>query len=198
MATLRRVKVLLSGFPGGPGVATYCFSDVTTALASLGTMWTAFATTMPADVHYQVEGFGDLFDDATGAITGEWSGTAPAAGAGGGGGGYAGPAGAVVTWLTSTIADGRRVRGRTFVVPLSGTNYQNDGSLNADTIATLSLAAGAFRLSEAATFSIWHRPRLERAATAKLKFLAAHPGASGLVTDSVVHDRIAILRSRRG
>jgi hypothetical protein len=198
MTTLRRVKVLLQGFPGGPGVATYCFLDLNTALTSLRNMWIGYAQHMPSDVNISFQGFGDMFDDVTGSITGEWSAAAPAAAQGTITGGYPGPAGAVVTWLTSSILDGRRLRGRTFVVPLGAGSYQEDGSLIPGVVADLTAVSNAFRIEQSASFVVWHRPRAARAATAKLKALPAHAGANALVTDAVVHDRVAILRSRRG
>lgn len=185
MTDLYRVRSALTGFPGGPGVATMYFLDVETAVASVQTFWTEIIARFPSDFHAQVENAGDIINDATGDLTGSWTADAVASTVGDQGDPYPAPAGAVITWLTETVLDGRRLRGRTFCVPYGGLNYQNDGSLAPLAITDLQDGATALIAAQSSSFVIWHRPT------------GAHAGGHGFVTAAMVHDKVAILRSRR-
>lgn len=120
MVAIERVRVAFTGFPGGPGVSTFYASNAGAMTGALWNMYDNLKTRMPANVAIQVETAGDTIDADTGALTGSWSiaplvqlfGTQPGA--------YSAPSGAALTWLTNTVLNGSRVRGRTFVVPLWG------------------------------------------------------------------------------
>ena len=113
------------------------------------------------------------------------------------GGGYTAPAGAVVAWKTSTIADTHRLRGRTFLVPTSDSVYDTAGQLSVDAAAAIQVAGAALIAAEATGFSIWHRPRVAKAATAYHPAVTARVGSSALVTTCSVSQTIGVLRSRR-
>lgn len=197
MTNLSRVRVGLTGFVGGPGVATFYFLDTTTAIPSLRTFWQGLAAAMPSTVHIQVENAGDIINDVNGDLVGAWGDDPVLASNGGAGGAYVAPAGACVSWKTETILDAHRVQGRTFVVPLAAANYEADGTLTAAIIANIQALALEFIIEQSASFVIWHRPFEGRAATETRPAKAAHAGGHALVTSSRVSDRAAILRSRR-
>jgi hypothetical protein len=185
MTELYRVRTLLTGFPGGPGVATMYFLDVATAVESVDAFWSAVHDKMPDDVTSHVENAGDIIEDTTGELTGAWSADAVGTHTGTGSGSYSAPSGVCVTWLTDTILDSRRLRGRTFIVPLSGDLYQDDGSIANDTVAGLQGNAEGLIAAQSTSFVIYHRKT------------GSHAGGNGLVTASIIHDKAAILRSRR-
>lgn len=185
MTELYRVRTALTGFPGGPGVTTMYFLDVATAVASVHTFWTDIIAKFPTDFHAQVENFGDIIEDTTGELTGAWSADAVTGLVGDQSDPYPAPAGAVITWGTDTILDGRRLRGRTFCVPYGGLNYEADGSLAGASITDLQGGGDALIVGQSTSFVIWHRPT------------GSHAGGNGLVTSCVVHDKVAVLRSRR-
>lgn len=184
MTELYRLRTTLTGFPGGPGVATMFFLDVATAVSSVHSFWTTVKAGMPSDVNLQVENTGDIIEDTTGALTGAWGATAVSSLSGVGTGPYSAPSGACITWLTDTITDRKRLRGRTFVVPLAGDMYQSDGSLASGTLSNLQGAADDLIAAQSASFVIWHRG-------------TGTDGSNGLVTAARVADKAAILRSRR-
>jgi len=198
MANISRVRVGLSGWLGGPGVCTYYFRDTATAVASLRAMWAVFVGSMPNSVVVQVENAGDKIEEATGVVTGAWTSGPAAVLQGGSAQGFAAPAGLITRWDTEVIADGRRVRGRNFVVPLGVAEYQTDGTINQATRDAFQTAMNSFISQQSTSFVVWHRPRDFRAATADLPELAAHDGSAHLVTAGSIPDRVAILRSRRG
>lgn len=197
MTALYRVRTALTGFPGGPGVATMFFLDKATAVASVRSFWATVAAGMPNIVKMQVENSGDIIESTTGVLTGSWTSDPVLSVQGAQGGPHSGPSGLVVTWLTGTIAGTRRLRGRTFVVPLSGTAYEADGTI-ADTMLTPARAAAqALVFEQSLSLVVWHRPVTARAATPTSPARAARIGSHGLVTGHRVADKAAVLRSRR-
>ena len=197
MANIDRVRVALTGFPGGPGVATMYGLSGPALFPFVVALWGHLAVVMPPDVSIRVEPSGDTINDADGTLTGGWS-IAPVTGVvGAAAGAYAAPAGACITWLTSDILDHHRVKGRTFVVPLGLANYEADGTLTSGTATGLATAGAEFVTGTAGNAVVWHRPRKARAATLTLPARVARVGGHAIITGSRVADKVAVLRSRR-
>lgn len=198
MTALRRVRSVFSGFPGGPGISTHYFLDTDTAVEGLRVMWEALNDVLPTDVTIQVENVGDEIESTTGELLGTW----PASDvvlpvSGDGVGVYAAPVGSVIDWLTDTVLDGHRVRGRTFVVPLVGSAFEANGSINSTALGQITTAASNFQAGQISSFVIWHRPRAARAADGSRPAVTARVGGHALVTSVRVPDKAAVLRSRR-
>lgn len=197
MANIDRVRVSLTGFGGAPGVATYYGLSGPALFPSVVALWGGLAELMPASVSIKTENSGDTLNDATGDLVGSWS-IAPTTGVVGVSTDvYAAPSGAAITWLTQTITAGRRLKGRTFVVPLAGTNYQNDGTLNAAAIVAILNRAQMFVDAQVGNAVVWHRPFAGSAATATRPARPATVGSNGVITACRVTDKVAILTSRR-
>lgn len=191
--TIHRVTAQWSGFTGAPGYSNFHFSpftgggDVDQEIGRVRSFFSDIISVMPSDMSVQVSSTVELIDEETGVLEGylegeEVSSVSPATGTPD----YAGPVGAVINWLTNTVNNGRRVRGRTFIVPIRSTSYEGDGTLTSDALSTLRDAASDFVQDEFESgFVVWSRPR---------------NGAGGLaapVTGSRVPDLAAVLRSRR-
>jgi hypothetical protein len=101
------------------------------------------------------------------------------------------PSGAVIAWATDGVhlrpgaLKSRRVRGRTFVVPLALAAYQSDGTITGTIITALSGAASTLVGDASTSFVIWARP------------VDGAGGASFPVTTWHITDQAAVLRSRR-
>lgn len=197
MASIQRLRVGWSGFPGGPGVSTFYFNSASAAQGSVQTMLVAVSGLIPLDVTMRQESTGDIIDDATGDLTGAWVGADQAAVNGLGGGSYAAPVGFAATWTTGTFLDGKRLRGRTFFVPGSSAVYQADGSIDNGQLATLRGIFTAFVLAEDLNMVVWHRPRFGPRPVGGGARPITRAGGSGVVTASTVKDRAVVLRSRR-
>lgn len=197
MASLYRYRVALTGFPGGPGVATHYFLDQQTALASLRQFWDEMCGILPLNVVVQCENAGDIVDSVNGNLTGSWAKPPVASSQGRAVGVYSAPTGAVISWLTSTVADNRRLRGRTFIVPCASSAFQTNGALTPAIIAAFQTAAQALIFEQSLSLVVWHRPIAARAATATSPAVAFRAGSHGLVTGSRVSTKAAVLRSRR-
>jgi hypothetical protein len=186
MADIMRVRSVWSNFPGAPG-----YTDVysrNTALPAMTNAVRAFfdaiKTLLPTGTNVQTLGSCETYDEATGTLTGSTSSTAPAVVTCTGAGSYAGATGAVVTWITSGFVSGRRVRGRTFLVPLASA-FDANGSLQTTAQSTLQTAASGLITAMSGDLVVWHRPTQFGAGS-------AHP-----VTSANVPDLAAVLRSRR-
>jgi hypothetical protein len=136
---------------------------------------------------------GDTIDSATGHLVGTWSGAFQANVTGGASTPFAAPSGVACTWLTSTVVPGspgkapHRVHGRTFLVPLTGTVWDTDGTLSTAALTSLNTNAHALITSGGGHFQVWHRPTTK----------GGTDGAAAPVLDVKISDKAAILTSRR-
>lgn len=188
MTDLNRVRVAWQGWPGSPGVSTFYLvtSPTQSQIDAIRAFFNSLAGSLPSGLTITVPASGDTIDDATGLIVNSWAVvTPPTVVTGTGTGNYAGNAGAVCHWLTSTVLNRRRVRGRTFLVPLVSTAYDTAGSLSTTMISTISAAATTLTSALGTNFRVWHRP------------VNGAAGASAVVTGFRVPDLAVSLRSRR-
>jgi hypothetical protein len=177
------IRAQWSGFPGAPGVTTFYdeFTGSVPPLAAYTSFFGNFAAGLPNSVRIQVASEGLVLDTATGLANASYAGTAQTVVSGGDVSPYPAPTGAVVNWLTNAFVGGHRVRGRSFIVPLGGTQYQTDGSLR-DVMRT-EIQTSATQLIAAANPTVVSRNGGWQAAT---------------IASSSVPDIAAVLRSRRG
>lgn len=198
--SLFEVTTKWTGFPGAPGYTNFHVTNagiyqsaVNAAVEAAHKFFTDVKDNFPAVVKFDVQQEVKELDVATGALIALASAsTTPTQISGGSA--YAlgpGPSGGVVSWGTSGVHAGRRLRGRTFLVPLASNTYDDDGTLKTATITSLSTAAQNYRTSGAYESVIWGRPR---AAT------LTKPAVVGEAFPIVSHrvpDIAAVLRSRR-
>lgn len=144
---------------------------------------------LPAAVSVTVPNSGDTIDDTTGNLAGSWSSSGGGSQAGASAAPVAAGVGACIGWTTTTIVQGvkgpRRLRGRTFIVPMGSGYYDTDGTLSNSAVGALGDFASALRA--AGPLAIWHRPTTKGGTN----------GTSGPVTGSKVRDKVAFLSSRR-
>lgn len=99
---------------------------------------------------------------------------------------YAGSAGALVRWVTGDFVNHKRVQGRTYLVPLAGAAYDNDGSILTAAVTALQAAGAAMIASFGSDLKVWHRPSP-----------GGSNGSAKTVNSCVVPDVAVVLRSRR-
>lgn len=192
-----RVRTTLSGFTGGPGLMTQYFS---TAAAGFNEATAQLAVDRVRDAlqagsglfstnqTWSVSGSVDVLDEASGQMTNSIGVTARS-GAGTAGGGIGPtPVGVAINWKTSEFKNGRRVQGRTFLVPVSGGSFEGDGTLSATALAEAAEFHAAMRDAGATdlVLVVWSRPNA-----------AGAGGSRHGVTSASVADKAAVLRSRR-
>ena len=199
---MHRVRINWTGFPGGPGISTLYGTESTAAPASSSNCLTDISNQVPMDVSWNIPSSGDTIDPITGLITGGWSGGTPTPGTGGGTGVYAAPVGCMIKWSTGQVRSGRRVKGRTFLVPLVGTAFDTAGNVEPGAIGTIADGAAALVTALAPNFFVWQRPRKASNAWTDVHGLlhpakVARVGESIAITSSSVPTKAVVLRSRR-
>lgn len=197
MVALNRVRVGLTGFTGGPGVATFYFLGLQTARQSLQSLFTAVAPALPDDVFAQVESSGDIIESTNGALIGTWNKEPLPVIQGAQMAGYAAPAGCMLRWNTNGIVGRRRVKGRTFLVPLAATNYNTAGQILPSVVAGIAASGNSFVFEQSLDFVVWSRPFIGAPATPDKPARPARLGSHSLVTSAQVPSKVVVLRSRR-
>lgn len=198
MPTVSTVTAKWSGFTGAPGYSRFNFAElatptaVQTACNAVRTFFDGIKGHLIATWNIQVDPLVQHHDLATGDLTGESSaGVPPTAVAGTvAATNYAGGSGYVVNWITGAFWQGRKVRGRTFIVPAVGV-YFTDGTITSATITAAQAAGNALVATSGVSLCVWAK-----------KFDSSNPPqqvAGGLfpVTGTIVPDRAAQLRTRR-
>jgi hypothetical protein len=192
-----RHRYLWSGFPGQPGF-TYLYGADAGNPGDFALQTRAFllditkvasdGDSLPSGLKIQGDAFVDLIDEQTGHMMSASPVTAPLVITGAGSGSYAGPCGIAVTWITNGFEGDppRRVRGRTFLVPLAGNVHDSDGTVGSSFLTQARTAASTY-LAGAITPVVWHRPTSPGGSDGSL-----HPIVSSQITD-----KQAVLRSRR-
>jgi len=198
MTDMAKVTVNWTGFVGGPGYTNIYFRPTTGSVVTQGvadasaakvhaflTAWLpAIHTSVTVTVNPSVEAISDFTGNLVDFFT-----SAPGAGRiGTGTGTFSASQGACVNWYTAGIRNNRRVRGRSFMVPLTSNGFDNTGTLDDAKLATWRTAAATMiSTSDAAKLAVWARPTAP----------AATDGESFNVVTSTVNDKGAILTSRR-
>jgi len=193
---LSRIRAIWSGFVGAPGVSTFYADDATVLLPAIGDFFTNISGLLPNDVTVTVDAFGDIIDETTGGLTGSWTASAVGPATGTGGDNYAAPVGMCVDWNTGVVMDLHRLRGRTFVVPCSGAQFDVDGSPLSTAVSGLQSAGDALIAADG-NLMVWHRPRAAKAADGSRPAVTARAGGYANVTTAHVPDKAVVLRSRR-
>lgn len=188
-----RITARWTGFPGGPGYSNFFFaggggliSDAQQCVERVRDAFTEVAGALAANVVINIEPEVSIIDSDTG-ITSDFVNVEPgtpilSAGVGS----YSGPTGAVINWRTNDLRGGRRIRGRTFLVPLANTAFADDGTLNSGAMLVLNNFANELRgVDFDSELGVWSRP------------VGGAGGVFATVVNHTIPDMAAVLRSRR-
>lgn len=184
-----RITALWTGANGLPGYTRMKFNgqlDSAAAAAAAGRMRTFFdsvKTYLPAAVSISFSEAAQWFA-TTGELQAEVGFTPPAPVVGAATGAYSAASGVVVNWLTGGVANGRKIRGRTFLVPCGQPVYSTAGQITAVPLAAITSAAQALLAGT---------PYLVVAANTP----AGGSGYEAQIIGATVPSRVAVLRSRR-
>lgn len=166
--TVAVIKATWTGGPSAPGLSQFCFategggSSITACANAAREFLFSFGSIIPDEYQVTFDGIAELFDESTGSLVDELTYTPPAAVVGSGAGSYAHGVGISVAWRTNTIRNGRRVRGRTFIVPVVGSAFDASGNIPGATTTAWANNAKTKMVDASGTagapFSIWSRP----------------------------------------
>lgn len=196
------IRTEWSGTSGGPGLTQMAVMGAAggewnpdgaqSAVNAVRNFWLSLASLLPDELRLTTMPTVDTYDTATGELSS--SATAaipPSTVAGTSASGYAGGAGCKVTWQTGQIRNGRRVRGSTFIVPLSAAAFTGTGTIGSTQQTTINNAATALLAALTAggtSLAVWSRP---------LILPNPRAGFQTQVISGICSSKSAILRGRR-
>lgn len=211
MAEVVRIKAQWTGFQGAPGVNIWHFGpadgssgswalpDAQACADRVKAFYQGIQIQLPPTVQIAVSADAEVFNVENGSlqrVLGIVAGN-PIPG-NGGASGFASAAGAVVSWRTDTVRNRRRMRGRTFLVPLAASCYETNGTLTSSAISTIQGAATTLRTAAGgAVFGIWARPKKDISLPIPGGGYTFSGGQFGKASSNNVPDMSAVLRSRR-
>lgn len=186
MAIIARVPVEWSGLPNLPGYSVFHWDfTVNPDLSDLTAFFTAVAGRFITGLTWRIPSAGDTINDADGSLAGSWVATGGGSVVSSAGAGqYAAGTGVRVRWETGTIVGKRRLKGATYMLPIAGAGYDNDGTITSTYLTTFQNAANT--LVSAGGLLVWHR-----------NTPGGSDGTSAAVVSAVVPDRVSSLRTRR-
>jgi len=207
MTTVSTVTAIWGGFTGAPGYSKFRFAELSgaTALNAAGAAVRAF---FQSDIGHlmvgwtiQVQGIVQHHDMATGDLLAEssmttvpavCSGSVPNTNV------YAGGSGYVVNWTTGATHAGRKVRGRTFMVPIMSSAFSNDGTIISSLVTTMQAAGNALVADASTELVVWSKFWDKKPGEAPAGVPPKQVGG-GLfpVNGCIIPDRAAQLRTRR-
>lgn len=173
---------------GDGGGSDPAAADAASATTKVRTFMAQVSAVVPAIVTLTIDPVVDLLDSADGKLLDSFTTPTIAPLVGSGTASYASTSGAVVNWRTNGIRNGRRIRGRSFLVPLSASQYGNDGQL---------IPAARTRLQDAATALADRTGTPDLVVFARPTSAGATDGTLSVVTAASVPSLVAVLRSRR-
>jgi hypothetical protein len=169
-------------------------ADAAAAVTLVRQFFGTVAALLPNPVKVQVEGDVEQIDTPTGNLIAGLNGGNPGVvdGQAAAGASWAAPAGACITWTTGQVrtvaSKPRRVRGRTFIVPVSTAAYDANGNFTQQALDTLAAAAINLRNAPGGPeFVVYGRPGPNDLPAGMVAFVSGHK----------ITDQVAILRSRR-
>jgi len=191
-----RMTMRWTGFTGAPGYTNFHFLDpqdeptlaqFDAAATRVRTFFGAHNTWIPAGVTIEYPAVMEKFNTGTGALEGEFPITALTNTVGTGTGNWSSATGLCINWGTSLVVNGRRLRGRTFMVPLANLSFDTTGTLSTTTLnGSLAAANALIAATTSLALAVWHKPDP-----------GTTNGLAAQVASASIKDKTAVLRSRR-
>jgi len=197
--SIQRIRVVWGGIPTGAGISTfYAEGGTVPDLNKLRTALDNLKTALAPGVTLQIQNSGDTLDETNGKLTGSWASTSQAVITSTGTGSYAAPTGGCINWTTEGIHNGRRLRGRTFVVPMNVGQYGATGQLLAGAVTALQGVINGIMLAVTPHYVIWGRPVKPKDENGKV--IPGSEGTGGIasvITGGTIPTKAMVLTSRR-
>lgn len=196
MANIDKIVVTWNGFVGAPGYSVlYASASQGASLqGQVVSMFQSLAAYFNPIVSWNVAINGPTLDEATGKQVNAWSGgqvnTIPGTATGQA---FASTSGALIRMETGQFANGRRIRGRLFLVPIAANTYFTNGNLST-TVANAIKAAADKLLTLPGQLVVYSRPVYDHSTTPPT---LKRPGLSHSVISMTCPTKVTYLSSRR-
>lgn len=202
MAELAVLKFEWRGLTGGNGLSQFAVEvgtveEMNAAAAAIRSFFGGLVTRMPDNISIHCLPEFSIHEHTTGTLVGAANlSTVPAPVVGTNAGPYAEPCGASVQWTTATIMNGHWIKGRTYLVPMSSTAFNDaTGGIHATVVAEIENAADAIvdhnSIGTTKNIVVWGRPKKATATS------PSRPASLGIITGRRVPSKAAILSTRR-
>lgn len=196
MANIDKIVVTWNGWAGAPGY-TVLYASASQGASLQGqvvSMFQSFAAYFSPVVSWSVAVNGPTIDEATGKQVNAWSGgqvntipgTATAQA-------WSAVAGALVRFETGQFANGRRIRGRMFLVPIAANTYSQTGTITSSVANAIKAAADKL-LTLPGQLVVYSRPVYNNATTPPT---LVRPGLSHPVISTTCPTKVTYMSSRR-
>jgi len=195
--TISQVACSWTGLQGGVGYSIFYVRGTLLSPVAFTTFFGSVKTYLPNAVTVNVPNTGKVIDEATGKMTGVWAGGSASAQTGNGGANYPATAGCQIKWLTSGYVNGRRVQGRTYLVPLPTSAFTTTGTIATTTTGALFTAASTLITDLANNFVVWARPLYGKDSAGNTTDELIRAGTSWTVSSTLTPTKQASLRGRR-
>lgn len=198
MTEIARLTINWTGFLGGPGYTNLHFRDFSEGTVSQAVIdgsisktdaWlSAWTGLIPAGVSFVINKTVEILNAENGQLERYAAGTPVATRVGTSAGKYAAGSGACINWYSNVVKNGRRIRGRTFMVPLGDYALSTNGTIDDPRLVGMQDATTLLmNATSQGRLGIWSRP--------------SAPGATdGIWAEAQtfrINDKLAQLRSRR-
>lgn len=181
-----RLQVGFTGSQMGSGVATHYAVHAAGHRDAFAAFWQELGNRVfPDSVWITVPNSGDVIEVESGLLQSVWTEGATMQKQGANGPNHAAGCGAAITWVTASIINGKRVRGRTFIVPIAAQHYDSDGTINDAARSFINAATLTLLGACGEDFLIYHRGKGDE------------DGVACPVISHRLADRVATLRTRR-
>lgn len=189
-----RVTAEWTGWSGAPGYSVFHFGNFDTgstaaaqaAADAVSNFFEGVKNLVPISISIRPESTVELIDEVSGTVQDIYGIQPLPASAGQYTQGFSAVSGALVHWDTAGVRNGRRVRGKTFLVPLGNALYEANGTIAPAQVTMLQTAAQGLIDDAGTALHIWGRPTV-----------AGNDGGSYAVISARVPDKAVVLRSRR-
>jgi hypothetical protein len=209
MAGMARVTINWTGFLGAPGYTNLYFRDFSGtgepdqaiadgAVAKVHTWIQAWDDGLPNTVTLTIDPSVEVIEETTGEMVAFFTTVPGAPNVGGSTMPYSAASGACVNWYTDGVRNGRRIRGRSFMVPIGSNGMENNGTLNGTALTSWRTATGIL-IDGTGTgdLGVWARPTPILDGEGNPTGEHNPDGEWSVVTSYTIPDKAAVLRSRR-
>ena len=195
--TISRVRSVWTGLNGLPGYTFFYYVGNTGMTADLPIFWDSIKQFLPTPLAITIDNVVTEIDEKTGKMTGTHVGNGGGIITGTGSTAYVAQAGAQVKWYTGGFNRGRKVVGRTYLVPLQSTAWGSGGLIQAATCNTINAAADVLRSRSGGTLCVWSRPVFVKDANGKPTDVIEHEGSTYVITSTAVPTKSVTQNRRR-
>lgn len=195
--TIAQISAKWDGLTGLPGYTFVYVRSTASSPNPLQAFFEAIKSYLPLPLTVQVPNSGRLIDETNGKMTGVWGAGTTTTTSASGVNTYPPQAGAQVKWDTNDFVNGRRVRGRTYIVPLTTSAFSSGGLIGSTVANAINAAATTMISSYTGNLVIWSRPLFELDADGNPTEVLKRAGSIHTVSTSTCPLKSVTLNRRR-